>query len=257
MRHVEAEFLQSAAAKVRRVFVLVTCFAALGSVASPQALPQGDTLYIEGASLFAIKVQLPADYDPGATYPLVVGLHGHGGRYDEFFIPAPLFRAAGVIYAVPQAPYGYLTSGRVGYSWNLRDVDDEAEGQGDDVTIRYVLDVVDKVRRQYSVDEVYLMGFSQGGHFTYRTAIPHHDVFAGLAAFGSRFDADWFAAGELAAASGLRVFAAGGRDDPIAETSEVRDALEPLGYEVDVYDFDGGHIIDRSAIEKLLEWINR
>ncbi len=217
-----------------------------------------DTVYVGSVSLFPTLVQLPVDYDESATYRLVVGLHGHGGRQNDFFEPpASLFRDAGLIYAVPQAPYAYLPSNRIGYSWNLRDVDDFADNRGDEVTIRYILDVIESLRERYSVGEVYLMGFSQGGTFTYYTAITHHDLFAGLATFGSRLNEQRFAPEELAAANHLRAFVAGGTLDTGAQPVRARYLLDEAGFDVTLYQFDAGHTITRVAMEEFIDWVKR
>ena len=221
--------------------------------------PPGDTVYLEGVSLFSCMVLLPDGYDASKSYPLVVGLHGHGGRADDFFLPAPWFGDIGVIFAVPQAPYAFPSAGRIGYSWNLRGFDDEAGDQGaEELTERYILDVVESLSESYSVGDVYLMGFSQGGTFTYTTAIRNHERFTGLVAIGSRFDPEWFSDSDLAAAKSLRVFISVGRSDGAAPSSALtRDMLRRMGYDVEYFDFEGGHIITRSAIEALLSWLQR
>ena len=185
-------------------------------------------------------------------------MHGHGGRADEFFAPAPVFADGNVIYATAQAPYALPAAGRIGFSWTLRGVDNEAGDQGArELSMRYVLNVVDTLTERYNVADVYLMGFSQGGTVTYRTAIANPTRFAGLLAFGSGFDPDWFADGELEAASRLRVFVGHGRADRRAELSRLaRDTFRDLEYDVTLYDYEGGHTIDMSAIDELLEWID-
>lgn len=228
------------------------------SEAQEAAPGPSERVYIESTSLFSILVQLPENYEPDREYPLIVGLHGHGARADGFFEPAaPLTSRGGVIYAVPQAPYAYGRAGGLGYSWNLRDVDDTAEQAGDAVTIAYILDVVDAMRARYRVGKVFLMGFSQGGEFAYRTAIGHHQSFDGIIAFGSRFNPDWFEDGQLKAARHLRVFVAGGNQDSNAQLEPAREALEGLGYQVDLYEFRGGHVISFVAIERMVAFAKR
>lgn len=242
------------------VVALASAAAARAPATSPAqqaAGGRGERVYLEATSLLPILVQLPDGYDPESEYPLIVGLHGHGGKADEFFTPAAMIARGGVIYAVPQAPYGYVSTSGLGYSWNLRDVDDTADEQGDEVTIAYILDVVVAMRERYAVGKVFLMGFSQGGSFAYRTAIPHHERFDGLIAFGSRFNPDWFDDGQLEAASHLPVFLAGGNQDSNAELEPARDALEPLGYDVDLYEFEGGHVISMVAIERMIDFAKR
>ena len=44
----------------------------------------GELIYIENSSLFKCRIQLPKDYNPDKSYPLVLGLHGGGESPDEF-----------------------------------------------------------------------------------------------------------------------------------------------------------------------------
>lgn len=227
------------------------------SVRQPQAGESQD-VYVASASLLRTMVHLPADYGDGVSHTLVVGLHGHGDRQPNFFaLPAPFFHDAGIIYAVPQAPYAFSTSNGIGYSWNLRDVDDRAADQGDEVTIRYILDVVAALRARYDIGDVYLMGFSQGGTFTYRTAIANHEAFTGFATFGSGFNEEWFSGEELAAANRLRAFVAGGTQDSFGRQERAHASLQAAGYDVTLYEFDAGHTITRAALEELIDWVGR
>jgi len=247
-----------------RLFVAVLAAVAGGAAMVSWAAAQerqvgaGQDVYVAATSLLRTMVQLPADYGDGERHTLVVGLHGHGGRQLDFFAPpAPLFRDAGIIYAVPQAPYAYLLSGNIGYSWNLRDVDNGAADQGDEVTVRYILDVVAELRNRYDVGDVYLMGFSQGGTFTYRTAIANPEAFTGFATFGSGFNDEWFSGGELAAANHLRAFVAGGTQDSFARQVRAHASLEAAGYDVTIHEFDAGHTITRAAMEAFIAWLGR
>jgi predicted esterase len=182
--------------------------------------PGQEIMYVATPTVAPIRIQLPEGYDADQTYPLVVGLHGHGGRGDEFFTPAPMFAKAGVIYAVLQAPYALAMAGRIGYSWNLRGVDNEAGDQGEnELSIRYILTAVDALEEKFHPDDVYLMGFSQGGTMTYQTAIANHERFKSFMVFGSWYRPEWFSEEEVAAANHLRVFVGHGRQDGVVERS--------------------------------------
>ncbi len=220
--------------------------------------PNQELFYIDTPTIAPIRIQFPDDYDPDQTYTLVVGLHGHGGRGDEFFTPAPRFAAAGLIYAVLQAPYALPMVGRIGYSWNLRGVDDEAGDQGEgQLSIGYIMKAVETLVDRYNVADVYLMGFSQGGTMTYQTAITYHERFKGFMVFGSWFRSEWFTDEQITAANGLRVFVGHGLQDGVVERSTMsRDILEEHGYGVTLYDYDGGHMIAQSALGEMFRWID-
>jgi predicted esterase len=100
------------------------------------------------------------------------------------------------------------------------------------------------------------MGFSQGGTMTYRTALRHPQRFDGFAVFGSWYRPEWFTEQQLAAASDLRVFIGHGLQDRVVERSTAsRDILEDAGFDVTLYDYEGGHMIAVSAIERMFRWI--
>lgn len=227
-----------------------------GDVAAGRG-PGQEFIYIATPTVAPIRIQLPADYDPAATYPLIVGLHGHGGRGDEFFTPAPLFAEADVIYAVLQAPYALAMAGRIGYSWNLRGVDNDAGEQGEnELSIAYILKAVETLKEKFTPEAVYLMGFSQGGTMTYQTALANPDRFDGFAVFGSWYRPGWFTEEELAAANSLRVFIGHGLQDGVVERSTAsRDTLESAGFNVTLYDYAGGHMIAVSAIQEMFTWM--
>jgi phospholipase/carboxylesterase len=219
--------------------------------------PGQELIYVATPTVAPIRIQLPDGYDADQAYPLVVGLHGHGGRGDEFFTPAPSFAREGVVYAVLQAPYALAMAGRIGYSWNLRGVDNEAGDQGEnELSIDYILKAVDLLVEKFDPEAVYLMGFSQGGTMTYQTAIAHHDRFTGFMVFGSWYRPEWFDEGEVAAANHLRVFVGHGRQDGVVERSTAsRDILDSAGYDVVLYDYDGGHMIAQSALDEMFVWL--
>jgi predicted esterase len=216
---------------------------------------------LEGSALFKCLIGLPYDYDPdsGRSYPLVVGLHGYGSNAEHFFMAGKLFAEQGIIYAVPQAPYSFQSSSGLGYSWGLRDTnDEEANNRSSDLSIEYVLEVVESVKAQYAVGDVYLFGFSQGGAYTYLTGLEHPELFAGLIAFGSRFNPEWFTEETLTSASHLPIFIGHGEQDAgisIRAAEEGKRILEAFDYEVTYHAFDAGHMIPVDALRVALEWI--
>ena len=61
---------------------------------------------------------------------------------------------------------------------------------------------------------------------------------------------------QIRAANHLRVFVGHGRQDGVVERSATsRDVLEAHGYDVTLYDYDGGHMIAQSALGEMFKWI--
>jgi phospholipase/carboxylesterase len=241
------------------VAILVVCCLTLCSGSAGAQTPV--TLHLEGSALFNCLVGLPYDYDAdsGRSYPLVVGLHGYGSNAESFFAAGKLFAEEGIIYAVPQAPYTFLGSSGLGYSWTLRNTNDrEVSDRSSALTIDYVVKVVENLKAQYQVGDVYLFGFSQGGAFTYMTALENPDLFAGVIVFGSRFNPEWFTEETLTAASGLPVFIGHGEQDAgisIQAAQEGKRILEAFDYDVTYHAFDGGHMIPLDALKVAVGWI--
>jgi len=238
--------------------LIVSCLALCGGSVGAQTPV---TLHVEGASLFRCLVGLPYDYDADSdrSYPLVVGLHGYGSAAEHFFIAGRLFTEEGIIYAVPQAPYTFLINSGLGYSWSLRDTnDEEASDRSSVLTIDYILRVIEELEAEYQVSDVYLFGFSQGGAYTYMTAMEHPDMFAGLIAFGSRFNPAWFTEETLTSASGLPIFIGHGEKDAsisIESAEEAKRILEAFEFDVTYHAFDAGHMIPVDALRVAVEWI--
>jgi predicted esterase len=91
---------------------------------------------------------------------------------------------------------------------------------------------------------------------TYQTALANPDRFDGFAVFGSWYRPEWFSEQELAAASTLRVFIGHGLQDGVVERStRSRDILVSNGFDVTLYDYEGGHMIARSAIDEMFAWM--
>ena len=115
---------------------------------------------------------LPDGYDSGTRYPLVIMLHGFGANMQDLAGLAPAINSSGYIYACPNAPLPFdLGGGYTGWGWTPRGADATLDD------IRSAEDLLagffDEVFPQFNVDpgQAILLGFSQGGGMTYRTAL--------------------------------------------------------------------------------------
>jgi poly(3-hydroxybutyrate) depolymerase len=131
------------------------------------------------------RVYVPTSYTPGKKMPVVVALHGLGGTEDAFFenygrkVPE-LAEKHGYIVA---APLGYRVDG--GYGFSLTGGNDPAAKRARELSEQDVLQVLENVRQQYTVDEnrVYLMGHSMGGIGTWAIATKYPDKWTALGVF--------------------------------------------------------------------------
>ena len=148
---------------------------------SPFALAQQTTQIDAGRG--DVQVTVPDSYQANAPTPLIVLLHGYGSsgvQQNGYMRIGELVNRFGFILATPDGTQE--TQGRNARFWNAsdaccnfyaNDLDDSA----------YVLDIINTVKEQYQVDErrVYLIGHSNGGFMSYKTAHEHSDVIAGIA----------------------------------------------------------------------------
>ncbi|MFQ6087657.1 MAG: hypothetical protein ACE5K0_01985 [Candidatus Methanofastidiosia archaeon] len=234
-----------------------------------------DIIYIDNSALFKCRILLPEIYNQQKSYLLVIGLHGGSGSLDRFITLWEDFGQPEFIYAVPQAPYSYLVGKEIGYDWALWPTGDEKLMEiATEVTEKYITKLVQDLGKRYNVDEVYLMGFSQGAIFTYITGIKNHHLFKGLICFSGPgllaplyspfigpLDTDWLSEKSIEAAKNLKVFIVHGKDDRDAKYElgiKSRDVLINYGYDVTFCDFEGGHIVPpKEVLEQVVEWMKR
>lgn len=173
-------------------------------------------------------LRLPASYDPGQRYPLIVALHGGGGDKEgtnpltcedgDETSPHCLTQVAereGYIIAYPDG-----TANSLGFrSWNQGGTADGAlqcpyacEQGIDDVA--YIAALLDDIEAVASVDHrrIYATGFSNGGGMSHRLACELSDRLAAVAPVSG---ANQFAgAADCAPGRPVPVLAIHGRDDP-------------------------------------------
>lgn len=119
-----------------------------------------------GGRLARTMVYLPEAYDPAQPAPLLLALHGSGGRGAEVI---PMWRAtADALGMVIVAPTD--AGANEGYSFSREERDD-------------VFVVLRWARRHLNIDEnrIHLTGVSRGGHLTWDLALRHPSHWASIA----------------------------------------------------------------------------
>ena len=219
---------------------------------------EGKLEYYNGTILLKSRIHFPEDYNENESYPLLVGLHGYGDNLDNFSWQWKKVDDPKFIYITLQAPYAISSSDKMGYSWNIWCDDKEFSNRVSSQTESYIADAVKKMKQDYNISSVYLMGFSQGAGFTYTTAIPNHKLFDGIICYGGWLDMDRLTKETISAAKDLRVFIVHGKNDRIVipESATIaRDKLIENGYSVEYVEFDGGHQIPKDVFNESIEWM--
>ncbi len=119
-----------------------------------------------GGRIARTVVYVPPTYDPATPAPLLLALHGAGGRGAEV---VPTWRAVadalGMVLVAPTE-----AGANEGYSFSREERDD-------------VFVVLRWARRRFNVDEnrIHLTGVSRGGHLTWDLALRHPTTWASIA----------------------------------------------------------------------------
>ncbi len=229
-----------------------------------------DILYFKSESLFKCIIKLPDNYDPHKSYKLVIGLPV---AFDDFRSIWDGF-SVDFIYATPQAQYSTLMDNKMLSDWAFwTSYDSSTIERADNLTADYMEDLVSELKANYSINDVYLMGFSQGAIFTYIAGIQRPQLYKGIIClsgpgifeslvnpFAGEYAPDWLEEKYLEPAKSLRVFIAHGTEDQAAKYElgvKSKEILTSYGYDVTFHSFEGGHTIDQEGLKQALEWINK
>ncbi len=237
-------------------------YAKLMEIYEEELAAKGKMLYVETPRLLQCRVLEPEDYDSEQSYDLVLGLHGYGDNHNEFI---QVWDAGeGVkrdfIYAVPQGPYPFVgESGDVVYSWSVWDFSDRSVFMRSyQLGEEYVLNAVERLREDYQIDNVYLMGFSQGCTLAFLVGIRNAETFDGVIGFGGMLSAEWVGEEDMLAGKEIPIFIGhGDRDRTVrpSQIAETKELFDKYGYEVSFYEFHGRHELPDDALERAAQWV--
>ncbi len=165
-------------------------------------------------------VELPEGWDGTTPAPLLIILHGYGGRADN--LPEAWRVAGGKAGAVVVAPWGQSPVGP-GSSWS-----DLYEAE------TLVKLTIDWISSQYPIDEkrMVLTGFSQGGYMSYAIGVRNPELFTGVIPMGSGYRRDLDQPPAAPDNAPRYYFMIGSNDRNVRECRAGAKDFEEAGYEV-------------------------
>lgn len=209
-------------------------------------------MHIEHTVYYAVHA--PETNEPSA---LLLVLHGFGQVAAEFIkIFEPLVQR-GILVAAPQAPHQFyksLADRSVGFSWLTRYERDQS--------IRDFAAYMEKfhahLQREHRLDEqrVFVLGFSQGVSMAYRMWAHSRVPVSGIIACGGDLPPD--IAERLHELSPLPVLVVHGRRDqivPLRKAHEAQSQLSAAGVPVELFEFEGEHLIPPEAMPRIAKLI--
>ena len=244
----------------------------LGQDTAFNSTDESELIYFQSSSLFKCNIKLPAKYDQEKAHTLVIGLHGGGATPESFVKIWDKVEGVNFIYVAPQGPYPILFD-ELGNEWSLWSSPDlKIRERAGELIVIYISDLVEVLRKQFIIDDIYISGFSQGAVYTYMCCLMNPKLFTGmlifsgpgifepLGNFDGKFAPDWIKEKYLKTESNLRVFISHGVDDQAVNYKlgvKSNEILNSYGYDVTFHSFEGGHAIDTTSLHKALQWINK
>ncbi len=221
----------------------------------------GSIGYVQTEVKLRYRIILPENYNPQNKYTLLVGLHGYGGSNKQFIKYSQFIKNENIIYVCPQAPYpfensaGKLTS----FSWTVPDFEENINrNHSSELSTKFVLTVIEDVKKKYAINAVYLTGFSQGGFMTFGISLHNPKIFDGAISFGGGLREDWITTSQIKKAKNLPFLIVHGLKDnvvPYDNAQKAYNLLTKYGYNVTLSSFNGGHFVSKDEFVKAIEWI--
>ena len=226
----------------------------------------GEVIYVPGSRLFKCRLHLPEKFDNKKSYPLVIGLHGNGGNADGFDPAWQLFGNPDFIFAAAEGPYPYMLGYRSKikqYSWEIQIQDEELWKRADPLSIEYILGIARYFSKAYPINSIYLLGHSQGASYAYITGIKNPELIKGIICFGGQIPSmdksySLLTMDDINKGKALRVFIAHGTKDDMLHVKHAQESeklLEQNGFDVTYVEFDGGHELNKQAMQKAANWV--
>ncbi|WP_255481194.1 alpha/beta hydrolase [Pontibacter sp. Tf4] len=190
----------------------------------------------------------------------IILLHGVGSNEADLFSLAPLLPAEFIVISAR----GPVTLGSGRYAWYEVDFSSgkPAINAGQEKQSRErILEFVEQVKQKYSLDEVYLGGFSQGAIMSYSLGLLHPGTITGVVALSGRILQEIRPEVKPGKdVENLKVFIAHGTQDgtlPVHYAREAKEYLQQLQVTPACFEYNGGHQITQEVLTNLANWLQK
>ena len=188
------------------------------------------------------RLYVPKQAAPQRPLPLIVLLHGGGGRAEDFRSVLPLAEEFGVVLLVLDSRHN---------TWDGIDSPFGPDVQFIDAALRYTFErvAIDPAR-------IAIGGLSDGGAYALSIGLVNGDLFTHVVAV-----APGFIAFPAPPTGRPRILVEHGIRDNVYNVSGSRQYIVPQlkreGYDVSYYEFDGPHWVTEDAARHALQWLVR
>ena len=220
-------------------------------------------LYTNATNMQKVIIKFPENFDSNKSYPLLIALHGNGGTAKDMasvFIP---FNNKEVIVAVPEGQYPRIINENIGFSWYYFTNNVQLSMLADNIVLEQVLGLIDNISNLYKIQDIFIMGFSQGASLAYTIGFKSPEKVVGIIAVGGSLpiiDArgSIVSSKEIVKAKDLKILLSRGNNDRLCKKknfNEQKDFLTKKGLVTTSFEYQGGHFLTPDFLETVFIWI--
>lgn len=195
--------------------------------------------------------------------PLLLLLHGYGSNEEDLFSFANELPQDHYVISV-RAPYNLQPYGHAWYAIHF-DADENKFSDNEQAkeSVQLVAQFIDELTQKYPIDiqNVCLIGFSQGAILSYATALSYPEKISKVIALSGYFNSDILVQEPNAdRISHLKFFVSHGTADqviPVEWARKAKPALEHLGLEVSYHEYPVGHGVAPQNFFDFKNWLEQ
>jgi phospholipase/carboxylesterase len=185
--------------------------------------------------------------NPAPNLPVVIALHGRGDRAEQFARLAEGLHVP-VRFVVARAPLPFGPSaGKQWFDSDSPDISSQIAAR-----VEELVGLADKVKAAWpEAPKPLLLGFSQGAMLTIQAIARHPDRFGAGVALSGYLPLE---EGNAKAAAAVPLLLSAGRHDSMISperTTSAAKALEALGHQPEIVEFNGGHSVPKSVVARV------